>query len=349
MMLPSFLFPGLLMRILFSVRLRFGLRGLSRAFTLFGLIIVIITTLLSALVFVVLAIVPTLSIVILFLFLITSLLRIPLVLPLFLCLRSQDTVLVIFEPRFTDAPLVVASVVERVGSRESHQVARAFLDTLEEVLRMAGETFLRERSHLTAAQVVLGVQIEKVEQVEVDLGAMVRRVRLSAKLHVALLIAVKDVCSGAEGREDLTQLVMLVWLEKASGNLVHRGHGAAWGHVDPQCGQEAKDTTFQVLRMHHDVHFVLRVARVDSIREATIVVVPFHLEGTTRVILRMFKGWPCLCGPAMRVEVALHRAVERREPWVLSTVVILDVLEALSEILMMVWLRPISLENNVRE
>ena len=101
--------------------------------------------------------------------------------------------------------------------------------------------------------------------------------------------------------------------------------------------------------MHHNVHLVLRVAWVDCVGEATIVIVPLHLQGTTGVVLGVLVWRPRLCCPSMRVEVALRRAIEGRELRVLATVVILDILETLSKVLVMVRTSCISLKDHVRE
>ena len=90
-----------------------------------------------------------------------------------LCLVSQDAVLLIHEPRVADASLIVATVVQRIRCGEVDQITRALLHTLCQVLSVARETFLRERSHFTAAKMVLGMQVEEAEQIQVDLSAMV--------------------------------------------------------------------------------------------------------------------------------------------------------------------------------
>ena len=51
----------------------------------------------------------------------------------------------------------------------------------------------------------------------------------------------------------------------------------------------------------------------------------------------------------MRVEVALGRAVEGRVLGILSAVMILDVLQALAEVLVMIGLTPVSLIDDVRK
>ena len=82
------------------------------------------------------------------------------------------------------------------------------------------------------------MQIEEVKEIQIDLGSMIGRVRLSAELHIALLVAIEDVSGSAESRENLAQLVVLVRLVEACGDLVHGGHWAARRHVDPQSGKE---------------------------------------------------------------------------------------------------------------
>ena len=139
---------------------------------------------------------------------------------------------------------------------------------------------------------ILRVEVEEVEQVKVDLSAMVRRVRLSSKLNIALLIAIEDISCGAESGEDLAQLIMLVRLKETSGNFVHGGHWAAGRHVDPQSREEAKDATIKVLGVHHNVHLVLGVAWVDSICKTSVIIVPLHHEGASSVVLGMFVGRP---------------------------------------------------------
>ena len=178
---------------------------------------------------------------------------------------------------------------------------------------------------------------------------MIGRVRLSAELDIALLVAIEDVRGSAESRENLAQLVVLVRLVEACGDLVHGGHWATRRHVDPQSGKETKDAAFEVLRVHHDIHFVLGVARVHGIGEAAIIVVPFHHEGATSVVLGVLVGRPRLGRPAVGMEVALGRTIEGRVLGVLTTVVILDVFKTLSEVLVMVGLTPVCLKDDVRE
>ena len=81
---------------------------------------------------------------------------------------------------------------------------------------------------------VLRMQVEEVEKVKINLSTMVGRVRLSAKLHIALFVAIEDVRGGAESWEDLTQLIMLVRFVEACGDLVHGRHWATRSHVDPE-------------------------------------------------------------------------------------------------------------------
>merc|ERR1719362_1920427 len=178
---------------------------------------------------------------------------------------------------------------------------------------------------------------------------MIGRVGLSAELHIALLVAIEDVRGGAEGWENLAQLVVLVRLVEARRDFVHGGHWTAGCHVDPKSRKETEDATFEVLRVHHDIHLVLRVAWVDGIGEAAIIVVPFHHEGATGVVLGVLVGRPCLGRPAMRMEVALGGTIEGRVLGVLATVMILDVFETLSEVLVVVRLTPIRLKDDVRE
>jgi len=143
------------------------------------------------------------------------------------------------------------------------------------------------------------VKVKEVEKVEVDLSAVVRCVGLRAELHIALLVTVEDIGGGTEGREDLAELVVLVGLVEAGRDLVHRRHRAARCHVDPQRREEAEDTGLEVLWVHHDVHFVLGVARVDGVREAAVVVIPLHHEGATCIVLGMLERRPCLCRPSV--------------------------------------------------
>ena len=164
--------------------------------------------------------------------------------PLLLHLCAQVAVLVVRKPSVTDAALVVIAIVEGVGRRERYQVASVSFDALGEILCVGGSSFLWEGAHRAAAQVILWVQVEEVEQVEVDLGAVVRCVRLSTEFNIALLVAIEDVRGGTEGWEDLAQFVVLIWLEESCSDLVHGGHGAAWGHVDPQSRKETEDAVF---------------------------------------------------------------------------------------------------------
>ena len=78
------------------------------------------------------------------------------------------------------------------------------------------------------------MQIEESEQVKINLGPVVGRVRLSTKLNVALFVSIEDVGSGPKGWEDLAQLIMLIWLEESCGYLMHTWHGTARSHVNPQ-------------------------------------------------------------------------------------------------------------------
>jgi len=105
---------------------------------------------------------------------------------------------------------------------------------------------------------------------------VVRGVRLSAKLHIAFFVAIEDVGGGAESRENLAKLVMLVGLVEAGSDFVHGWHGAAGSHVNPESREESKNTTLKILGVHHDVHFILGVARVDGVSKAAVVVVPLH-------------------------------------------------------------------------
>mmetsp|Transcript_12380 Transcript_12380/g.15790 ORF Transcript_12380/g.15790 Transcript_12380/m.15790 type:complete len:355 (-) Transcript_12380:4-1068(-) len=214
---------------------------------------------------------------------------------------------------------------------------------------MRGRALLGEGAHLRATQVVLGVQIEEVEEVQVDLGTVVRGIGLSAELYVALFVSIENVGSCTEGGEDLAEFVVLVGLVETSGDLVHRWHGASGGHVDPQGGKESEDARLKVFGVHHDIHFVLGVARVDSISESTVVIVPFHHEGTASIVLSMLEGRPGLGGPAVRVEVALGRAIEGRVFRVLSTMVVLNVFQTLTEVLVVVGLTPVGLVDNMGE
>jgi len=196
---------------------------------------------------------------------------------------------------------------------------------------------------------ILRVKVEKVEKVKVYLGPVVSSIRLSAELNVALLVAIEDISGGAECRENLAELIVLVGLVEASSNLVHRRHGASWSHVNPESRKEAKDSGLKVLRVHHDVHFVFGVARIYGVSKATIVIVPFHHEGATRIVLSVLKRRPSLGGPSVRVEVAFGRAIERRILRVFTAMMILDVLETLTEVLVVIGLTPVSLIDHVRE
>ena len=59
---------------------------------------------------------------------------------------------------------------------------------------------------------VLRMQVEEVEKVKINLSTMVGRVRLSAKLHITLFVAIEYISGSAESREDLTEFIVLVWL-----------------------------------------------------------------------------------------------------------------------------------------
>ena len=142
---------------------------------------------------------------------------------------------------------------------------------------------------------------------------------------------------------------MLVWLEEPGSDLMHRGHGAARSHVDPEGGKESKDAALEVLWVHHDVHLILRVARIDGISKTTIVVVPLHLEGATGVVLSMLIGRPGLGGPAVRVEVTVGRAIERWELGIFTTVMVSDLLESLSKVFVMIRLSSVCLEDDMGE
>ena len=63
----------------------------------------------------------------------------------------------------------------------------------------------------------------------------------------------------------------------------------------------------------------------------------------------MLVGRPRFGRPTVRMEVALRRAIEGRVLGVLAAVVVLDMLQALSEVFMMVWLASIRLKDNVGE
>ena len=268
---------------------------------------------------------------------------------LFVISLAHEAVRLIHEPRITNASLVVIAVIDGVCSGEGHEVARVRFDTLSEVLGVRSSTLFRERSHFGATQMVLGVQVEEVKEIKVDLSSMVSRVRLSSEFDIALFVAIEDVGSGAEGGEDLAKFVVLVRFVESSGDLVHGWHRATRSHVDPEGRKESKDAALEVFWVHHDVHLVLGVARVDGISEATVVIVPFHHEGTTGVVLSVLIRRPGLGGPSVRVEVALRRAIEGRIFGVLSAMMILDVFETLSEVFMMIGLGAVCLEDNMGE
>ena len=65
------------------------------------------------------------------------------------------------------------------------------------------------------------MQVEEVKEVEIDLSSMVCRVRLCTELNIAFFISIEDVCCGAEGWEDLAELIVLVRFVEASSDLVH--------------------------------------------------------------------------------------------------------------------------------
>jgi hypothetical protein len=262
---------------------------------------------------------------------------------------AQDAITLIHEPGVANASLVVIAVIQGVSGGESDQIARIGLYALGEVLSMGGRTLLGEGAHLRATKMVLRVQVEEIEKIQVDLSSVVSGVRLSAELHIALFVAIEHVGGSSESRENLAQLVVLVGLVEAGGNLMHGWHGATGSHVDPECREESKDATLKVLGVHHNVHLVLGVAGVDSVGEAAVIVVPLHHKRATGIVLSMLVWRPRFGGPAVRVEVALGGAVEWRVLGVLSTMVVLDVLETLSEVLVVVRLTSVCFEDNVRE
>ena len=143
---------------------------------------------------------------------------------------------------------------------------------------------------------------------------------------------------------------MLIWLVETSGDLVHRGLWASWSHVNPQGGEEAKDATFKVFWVLHDVLLVTWVARIQCISETSVVVVPLHHKWSSGVVLGMFLSRPHLSRPASGVEVALGRTIEGWELGILTAVVILDMVETLFEVLMaLAWLISVGLEDDVSE
>ena len=105
---------------------------------------------------------------------------------------------------------------------------------------------------------------------------MVRGVGFRAVFNVALLVPIEDIGSGAEGREDFGQLVVLVGLVEAGCDLVHGWHWAPRCHIDPESRQETQDSAFQIVWVHHDIHFVPRVPWIDSVCESAVIVVPFE-------------------------------------------------------------------------
>ena len=148
---------------------------------------------------------------------------------------AHDAIALVHEPRVTDASLVVTTIIEGVSCREGHEVTRVGLDTLGEVLGVCGISLLWEWTHLRTTKMILRVQVEEVEQIEVDLSSVIGCIRLCSELHIALFIAIEDISGGAESREDLTELIVLVWFVVTSGNLVHGRHWATGSHVHPQC------------------------------------------------------------------------------------------------------------------
>ena len=128
---------------------------------------------------------------------------------------------------------------------------------------------------------------------------MIRGIRLCAELYIAFFVAIEDVGGGTESRENLAELVVLVGLVEASSDLVHRWHGTTRSHVNPEGREESKNTTLKILGVHHDVHLVLGVARVNCVSKAAVVVVPLHHEGTTSEVLSVLIGRPRLGGPSM--------------------------------------------------
>ena len=179
---------------------------------------------------------------------------------------------------------------------------------------------------------VLRVQVEEVKQIQVDLGAMIRLIRLGAKFYITFFIAIDYVGGCTKCWEDLAQFVVLVGLVETGGDLVHAWHWASGSHVDPESREEAKDATFEVFWILHDVLLVTGIARVQSIGKTPIIIVPLHHKWTSRVVLGMLLGWPHFARPAIGVEVALWRTVEGREFGVLAAVVVLDVMETLLEV-----------------
>ena len=80
---------------------------------------------------------------------------------------------------------------------------------------------------------VLRMKVEEVEQIEVDLSAMIGLIRLRAKFNIAFFVSIEDVCGGSKGGEDLTELIVLIWLIEACCDLVHAWLWTSWRHVDP--------------------------------------------------------------------------------------------------------------------
>ena len=145
---------------------------------------------------------------------------------------------------------------------------------------------------------ILRVQVEEVKEIQVDLSAMVCLVRFRAKFYITLFVSIEDVRSRTESRENLAEFVVLVRFVEASGDLVHTRHRASWGHVDPKGGKEAKDATFKIFRVLHDILLVTRISWVNSISKSPIIVVPLHHEWSSWVVLGMLLWWPHFTRPA---------------------------------------------------
>ena len=215
---------------------------------------------------------------------------------------------------------------------------------------MSSSTILGERTHLRAAQVVLRMQVEEVKKVQVDLGAVVRLIRLGAKFYITFFIAIDYVGSCTKCWEDLTQLVVLVGLVETGCDLVHARHWASGGHVDPEGREKAKDATLEVFWILHDVLLVSGIARVQSIGKSPIIIVPLHHQRTSWIVLGMLLGRPHFARPAVGVEVTLGGTVERREFGGLAAVMVLDVMESLLEVLVtLAWIICVGLKDDMRK
>ena len=87
---------------------------------------------------------------------------------------------------------------------------------------------------------VLRVQVEEVKEIQVDLGAMIRLIRLGAKFYITFFIAIDYVGGCTKCWEDLAQFVVLVGLVETGGDLI--------SHKDPN------QTHTETVHLVHNQH-----------------------------------------------------------------------------------------------